>query len=489
MKIIISGETNVGRYRDHNEDAFLIISSEGKNWQEVNDQQIDISATNGFFVAIADGMGGANAGEVASSITVNTIGEKVRLLQKPLIEATEIHKYLSSIIYEANNKINIEAKKNSELKGMGTTIVLGYIFENHLYLVWCGDSRCYIYNSGKNNQLAPFSEDHSLVWNKVKKGELTPEGARLSGYSNILLNVLGDTIKKPIPEFKHTELDQGDRILLCSDGLNSMLSDSGIQQILDYSNNTKETCQSLISAANNAGGYDNISVVVIDVDETEEITKKTKSAKHSKLKKIWFLIIFLSIGIIVSGLIYYSKEVKVYVKNQLNLQSPILNKQVKNQEPRNESHTQADLKSDQPNIDPEKPGYPHNPDKNKNQGFSKMEKSVTPETDVHQKDPSELKKELEGECERIDKLLFDIKQFTPPNGNSYNDSFYQINGPIIENIIYKLDSLKDEVKLIANVKNDKIISVKDPKETEKFLISFKNSIDRLKLIKKEITDR
>ncbi len=305
MKISVFGDTIVGKQRDHNEDSLLIQYDNNKQWSEINDQQIEISDSRGLIFAVADGMGGTNAGEVASAVAINTLKEKIKTIPEAIKSPDQIHRILKSIILTIHHNIVKEAKRSKENKGMGTTIVIGWILNNILYIIWIGDSRCYHYNKTKHNQLTPFSDDHSLVWSRVKSGEITDEEARLSSESNLLLQSLGDTFHDPHPDFKWIELSDNDRVLLCSDGLNSMLSTLGIQQILDFSNSTKETCQSLINSANNAGGHDNITAILIDII-SKSLTFGPAIKKRSFYKR-WLLglIAFLILAVIVT-LLYLS---------------------------------------------------------------------------------------------------------------------------------------------------------------------------------------
>ncbi len=268
MNLSLYGSSHNGRKRDHNEDAYLILCKKDEIWIEVNDLKIDLSESQGAVFVVADGLGGANAGEIASEIAVSTVKEYITNIFPLQDKTAEIQKKMTSLIHEGHHKIIKESINNNHLQGMGTTIVLGYVVKNVLYVVWCGDSRCYIYNREFHSKLEPFTVDHSLVWKKVLKKEISEEEARLSMNSNILLKCMGADFKEPSPDFKFKKLKNNDRILFCSDGLNSMLSSKEIQQILDFSSTPKSACESLIYFANNAGGLDNITIIVADVSGT-----------------------------------------------------------------------------------------------------------------------------------------------------------------------------------------------------------------------------
>ena len=481
MKVAVYGETNVGLHRDHNEDAFLIMYDLDKKWQEVNNLQIDLAQSKGLFLVVADGMGGANAGEVASSIAVNKVGEKVRTLNTSLIDASHVKKYLTSILFDAHYSIVKKARNNDEMKGMGTTLVLGYIVNNLFYVMWAGDSRVYRYNSGQHTQLVPFSDDHSIVWSRVKNGEITAEEARLSDNSNLILNALGDSFQKPIPDFKNTKLEIGDRIILCSDGLNSMLSDTGIQQIIDYNTNTKDTCQALISAACNAGGHDNITVLVVDVMEIKPISIDPPQ-KIRRVRK-WFCygLILLAIAFIISGIVFYSSEIAFFLQDR---QKSIFPKSDKEQSPETEileplenkikdKHLTDSVKLQNPNKSPkiiqEKKDFSNN-----------VSTSYSPSNDL-------IKRDLETEYVRINVLLKDLMRYKS-GGDMYveNKAFCVANELKINSIIYKLDSIKVQIEAVVYSPGNKIVSVKDQSKALVILKTLKASIDSLDVSKEEV---
>ena len=228
MKIRFYGHSDVGANRDNNEDSFLILSHVENSWVEINEGYIDISDSQGAVFVVADGMGGANAGEVASGLAIQTIKEELLKLKTLPVELGEISRLMTSFAMAGHRRIIKEANKDRAREGMGTTIVLGWILKDCLYVVWSGDSRCYIHKKTKGIGLLPYTDDHSLVWVQVKNHEITPEEARLSDESNLILQSLGGSIKKPEPEFKWTRLENKDRILFCSDGVNSMRIDGRV---------------------------------------------------------------------------------------------------------------------------------------------------------------------------------------------------------------------------------------------------------------------
>ncbi|MRS05033.1 serine/threonine-protein phosphatase, partial [bacterium] len=322
MRLSIYGTTDVGRQREHNEDSLLIIYSDGNGWVEATNLETNLTDKSGVVCVVADGMGGANAGEVASEIAITTVRETIgKLISVPSVPQ-EVEKMLASIIQDGHNRIIKASKRSGSLIGMGTTIVIACFFGDNIYVSWSGDSRCYIYNKENSIELLPFTDDHSLVWERVKSKEISPEEARLSDDSNLILQSLGGASQKPDPEFRWAKLNKNDRILLCSDGLNSMLSNIGIQQILDYNSTPGETCESLIQAANNAGGRDNITAIIVDVSENEKapvvtVVKETPSAiivpiKPRKRRLYFFSVLFVLILIITASIFYRTDVVKFF---------------------------------------------------------------------------------------------------------------------------------------------------------------------------------
>jgi PPM family protein phosphatase len=229
----------------------------------------------GQFALLADGMGGANAGEVASHLAVDTI--RARLLatmastELPVVD--ELQEQLLISIEEAQRQIRNRAQRDPQCTGMGTTIVAAVISADQLIIAHVGDSRLYRLRMGEFQLL---TKDHSLVQLHVDQGLLTPEEARTSNQKNILLQVLGSEQMPVIATAIH-ELQDGDRYLLCSDGLNDLLSDQEIGTLLGNQwLDQKERAQALVDAANQLGGRDNVSVVLLDVGGDEGVGWRDK---------------------------------------------------------------------------------------------------------------------------------------------------------------------------------------------------------------------
>lgn len=237
MKYVWGTGTHVGRVREGNEDS-LFPESSG-------------SSVGPVILMVADGMGGAVAGEVASGIAVATAS---RADASDDVSPEER-------VMSANEAVGQAVADDASLAGMGTTLTLVKLTEDGILdLAHVGDSRAYLLRDGAMQQI---TSDHTLVNELIELGRITPEEAEHHPHRHLITRVLGlgpvgvDTQKIP--------LAAGDRILLCSDGLTTMISDFGVEQILAAGEGVEATVWSLIEHANTAGGVDNTTVVVIDV--------------------------------------------------------------------------------------------------------------------------------------------------------------------------------------------------------------------------------
>jgi len=288
IKLKVFGRTDKGRVRNNNEDNFLIGDISLQNWRFSTLGNNWNPGTNGVILAVADGMGGQTAGEVASNIAIESFKKTFSKIEKKKVNSFDyIRNFLKKAIISAHKDIVEYGKSNENYRNMGTTATIAWIIDNTVYIAWSGDSRCYIYRPGKG--LSLLTSDHSLVWDLVLNGKLTPEEATQHPDRNIITQSLGDINNPPKPSFNFQDLQSGDRLLLCTDGLTSMVSDSLIQSILSQNNEVADTSKILIDAANTAGGDDNITVILLDVIETPE------SDVHKKNFKPWFIYAIIAI--------------------------------------------------------------------------------------------------------------------------------------------------------------------------------------------------
>ncbi len=236
--------TDIGMKRKINQD--YVFSSENA-----------IGSFPNLFI-VADGMGGHKAGDYASRICVQTVTESIEnsKLRTPV-------GVLEEAIGAANKRIYTDAEGNSELEGMGTTLVAAVITEdNVLYVANVGDSRLYVVN---DEEIRQITEDHSLVEEMVKNGEIERSEARLHPNKNIITRAIG-TSKEVVADYFEVQLKQDDEILICSDGLCNMLDDGEMRYIMiRYSDDIERTAVELVKKANENGGKDNISIVLVQV--------------------------------------------------------------------------------------------------------------------------------------------------------------------------------------------------------------------------------
>ncbi|EMR00934.1 protein phosphatase 2C domain-containing protein [Cesiribacter andamanensis] len=222
--------TDVGLVRTHNEDNFIVCPNLADRRWYLSDTPQRLQP-QGCLLVVADGMGGTNAGEVASALAIESIQkhfDALPLTDRPDEErATEL---MRQAIAAAHQTIVQEARQNAEQAGMGTTLIMAWVFAQKALIGWVGDSRAYLYQPASGLRL--LTSDHSLVWEMVKAGTLTPEEADVHPRSNIITQSLGNGAQAPAPDFISCPLAPGDRLLLCTDGLNNMVPHTGIEKIL-----------------------------------------------------------------------------------------------------------------------------------------------------------------------------------------------------------------------------------------------------------------
>lgn len=208
---------------------------------------------------LADGMGGHNAGDYASRCTVQTITASVAA-----DENTAPIAIIKDAVQRANEEILEKASTDIDLEGMGTTVVIATVIEHTLYVANVGDSRLYLVRNG----LQQLTKDHSFVQEMVRRGEIDAKEARVHPDRNIITRAIGGSKKMEV-DFFEEELKQGDRILMCSDGLTDMIEDDEIYRVLVCADDTQQGVERLVDTANENGGNDNITVIIIEPFQSE----------------------------------------------------------------------------------------------------------------------------------------------------------------------------------------------------------------------------
>lgn len=268
-----AASTHVGKVRTNNEDNCLVIPELAKNGVVASSDASAIYDDMGTLLVVADGMGGANAGEVASGIAVETILDHFTAERlAPLFtnsntpDEKTIRSFMERAVTDADKSICDAAKANIATAGMGTTLVIGWILGERLFVCWCGDSRCYVYN--RSLGLVRLSKDHSCVQELVDKGEISEEDAFNHPYSNIITRCLGDQENRAKPDFRMYHLQCGDVVMLCSDGLCGVATETEIVDAFEglYQCSAQQCCSTLVQLALDTGGFDNVTVAAACID-------------------------------------------------------------------------------------------------------------------------------------------------------------------------------------------------------------------------------
>jgi protein phosphatase len=274
LRVRSHGRTDPGRVRPNNEDQFLIAAlSKALQVQgsSLEPPQVRLGDPLGRLFLVADGCGGHAGGEKASQLAVRSIEQFVvdtlnwcaQLRPGPEGDGVlhEFHKALA----EANDRLIREADHRPELHGMATTMTLAYFLGRDLFIAHVGDSRCYLF---RNNLLYRLTRDHTMVAEMVRRGLLKPEDALQHAYRHIVTNVVGGADPGVQIEMHKLNMESGDCLLLCTDGLTEMIPDTEILNILINAQlDPAAACDQLIARANENGGKDNITAVVACFDE------------------------------------------------------------------------------------------------------------------------------------------------------------------------------------------------------------------------------
>ena len=291
MKLKSFSATDVGKKRDNNEDAYGFC----------------VTSFGSLFI-VCDGMGGHAAGERASAIAVKTIQEYFQSS-----EPNDVISVLTESIQHANRNIWEEARNSQDLAGMGTTCVLVFITKSgETYIAHVGDSRCY--HLSQKGLLSVLTTDHSYVQFLIETGDVKPEDAFDHPAKNRILKALGiEADIKPTVTQEPLLFALGDLLLLCTDGLNDMLRDEEIRKILLQYQEAESQVTALISAALDAGGKDNVTVTIIQIEESplaNTESDKVLDIQTSKNKNLFGIFVFLFVFGLLAFFIYQGKFVR-----------------------------------------------------------------------------------------------------------------------------------------------------------------------------------
>ena len=266
----VVGRTDVGRTREHNEDAFVVadLATLGEpgasdTLGSVGDEGERVLSGGAVFM-VADGMGGAAAGEIASSMAVEVVVRELaeRWRGAERADPEGFASALRAATSAANAQIHEFAVQHPEYRGMGTTATVAALLGDTLFLAQVGDSRAYLVRDGVARQI---TKDQSLMQKLIEAGEITAEEAEVSDRRNIILQALGPEAFVKV-DLKHQKVRRGDTLILCSDGLSGQVRGEEIAQAVAEERDLERLCQRLIDSANASGGPDNITVVAARFD-------------------------------------------------------------------------------------------------------------------------------------------------------------------------------------------------------------------------------
>lgn len=317
IKFKLTAGTDIGLERKNNEDNFVVCADlQTLEWfiPQKTDELL-ILGDKGCLLVVADGMGGMNAGEVASGIAIDTVKQMFDpslLTEQITKDANSIIAYLKKVVKEADQAIKQHSLLDELTIGMGTTIAIAWVLKGYAYLAWCGDSRIYSYHPQAG--LRQLSKDHSYVQQLVDTGKLDPKYAFDHPDGNIILRSLGDPEKKAVADTLAHQLSNEEILLLCSDGLSGLCRDNDLQEIIKDNYINLTSCKTeLIQAALSAGGYDNITVVLFQQVSGGRVFESASTKKnpitHKLYKKIIWSVLLFFLLLLVGGIgFYYGKK-------------------------------------------------------------------------------------------------------------------------------------------------------------------------------------
>lgn len=261
IRVSVFGKTDLGRTRDHNEDTFLVADLSTARANLLPDVRDHVVRERGSLFMVADGMGGAAAGEVASQMAAAVIYRHLleHWIADPEPSPTQFARHMREAVEHANQEIHAYALEHPDVRGMGTTLTAAGVFGGDLFLAQIGDSRAYVIRDGRAFQV---TKDQSLTQRLVDAGELTEEEAESSMRRNIILQALG-----PDPRVKvvltSQRVSRGDVLVVCSDGLSGLVKKEEIASVVGAERDLQQVCNRLIDLANERGGPDNITVIAV----------------------------------------------------------------------------------------------------------------------------------------------------------------------------------------------------------------------------------
>ncbi len=303
--------THIG-LRENNEDNFIVCPNlMESSWMVPSNHRETIQlGRKGCVIVVADGMGGQNAGEVASAIAVDTIKEifnEGNLSAEVISTSGSIKSFLKKAIAEADLRIKKRTQIDAATKGMGSTIVIAWLIGQRIYIAWLGDSRAYSYIPDKG--IGRITKDHSYVQQLVDANVLTDEEAMADPHSNIITRSLGDLTQKANPDVVDYSVENGEIILLCTDGLCGVCRDETIGNIIsEHSDNLQVCKEALTREALQSGGSDNITIallqIFLDSNYMSSLSNSTRTMVNFRIFK-YMMAFIIALGTISMCVIVY----------------------------------------------------------------------------------------------------------------------------------------------------------------------------------------
>jgi serine/threonine protein phosphatase PrpC len=261
------GLTDRGKLRETNQDHFLIatlMKSLQVQQTSLPVPKVQHSSDRSHLFLVADGMGGQAGGAQASALVIDSVESFILQTFKWFSQCTgqeqdHVLADFQSALSQANARVFAEAAEHPELRGMGTTLTLAYSLNDELFVAHVGDSRCYLY---RNHVLCRLTRDHTLVEDMVRQGTLAAEDVATHDWRHVITNAVGGNAAEVKVEIHKLQLEAGDAVLLCSDGLTNMVQDEEIARILQAEADPEHACLQLVARGNEEGGNDNITVIL-----------------------------------------------------------------------------------------------------------------------------------------------------------------------------------------------------------------------------------
>jgi PPM family protein phosphatase len=279
VRVSVFGKTDLGRSRDHNEDTFLVADlSTGNASLQPEVRRHEVGPRGSLFM-VADGMGGAAAGELASAMAADLIYRHMATAwASDASQSSDQFAFrMREAVELANSQIYTYARQHPELRGMGTTVTAAGVYGGDLYLAQIGDSRAYLV---RDSEAIQITKDQSLMQRLVDAGELTEDEAEQSERRNIILQALGPDPRVKV-DLTHQPIRRGDTLILCSDGLSSVVRREEFAQLAREHHDLPALCAALIDLANARGGPDNITAVAAHFEgEGLEVAADTDGVGH-----------------------------------------------------------------------------------------------------------------------------------------------------------------------------------------------------------------